>query len=150
VPLDHNHSTPPLCDALSSDSQFIGRCVRRDCVADVGCTDDVTDGDGAVCSAGDAAVGATASDSVDGFASALALSLFSERRLNFLTEWMVDTLRRWDTFLSLFELLVAFLQMSVLGAASTDMLLSLPMLLLESSSESFEAGVPVSTLWLRP
>ena len=44
--------------------------------------------------------------------------------------------RRWDTFLPLFELLVSFLQMSALGTASTDILLSLPMLLLESSSES--------------
>ena len=34
---------------------------------------------------------------------------------------MVDTFRRWETFLPLFELLVSFLQMSALGAASTDM-----------------------------
>ncbi len=42
----------------------------------------------------------------------------------------------WDTFLPFFELVASFLQMSALGAASTDMLLSLPILLLESSSES--------------
>ena len=65
------------------------------------------------------------------------MSLFSDRRLDFLTEWMVDTFRRWATFLPFFELVVSFLQMSALGAASTDMLLSLPMLLSESSSESF-------------
>ena len=45
-------------------------------------------------------------------------------------------LRRLDTFLPLAELLMSFLQMSALGAASTDMLLSLSMLLLEWSSES--------------
>ena len=68
----------------------------------------------------------------------MALSLFSERCLDFLTEWIVDTFRRWDTFLPFFELPVSFFQMSALGAASTDMLLSLLMLLLlsESSSES--------------
>ena len=49
---------------------------------------------------------------------------------------MVDTLRRRDTFLLLVELLVSFLQMSDLCAASTDILLSLSILLLESSSES--------------
>ena len=48
------------------------RCVRRDLVADVGCTDDCTDENGTVCSAGAAAGGTTASGSVDGFASALA------------------------------------------------------------------------------
>ena len=72
----------------------------------------------------------------DAFASGLALSLFSERRLDFLTEWIVDTFRRLNTFLPLLELLVSFLQMSALGAALTDILLSMPMLLLESSSES--------------
>ena len=81
---------------------FVGRCVRRDLVADVVYTDDCSDGNGAVCSAGAAAGGTTASGTVDGFASALALLLFSERRLNFLMKWMVDTLLRWDTFLFLF------------------------------------------------
>ena len=66
----------------------------------------------------------------------LGVSLFSERRLDFLTECMVDTFRRWDTFLPFLELLVSFLQMSALGAASTDILLSLPMLLLDSSFDS--------------
>ena len=56
--------------------------------------------------------------------------------MDFLTECMVDTFRRWDTFLPFLELLVSFFQMSALGAASTDMLQSLPMLLLESSSKS--------------
>ena len=107
---------------------FASRCVRRGCVA----SDDVADGNGAVSLAG----GTTASSSDDAFALGLVLSLFSERRLDFLTEWIVDTFRRWDTFLPLLELLVSFLQMSALGAASTDVLLSLPMLLLESSSES--------------
>ena len=60
----------------------------------------------------------------DGFASGLSLSLSRD----FLTEWIVDTFRRWNTFLPFLELLVSLLR--------TDMLLSLPMLLLESSSES--------------
>jgi hypothetical protein len=60
----------------------------------------------------------------------LSLSLFSDRRLDFLTECMVATFRRWDTFLPFLELVVSFFQMSALGAASTDMLLSLPILLL--------------------
>ncbi len=102
----------------------------------VGCTDKVDDGNGSVFSAGNAASGTVTSCSDDGFVSGLALSLFSERRLDFLTEWIVDTFRRWDTFLLFLELLVSFLQMSVLGAASTDILLSLPMLLSESFPES--------------
>ncbi len=53
---------------------------------------------------------------------------------------MVDTFRRWDTFLPFLELLVSRFQMSALGAASTDMLLSLSMLLSESSSESLPYG----------
>ena len=60
----------------------------------------------------------------------------------------MDTFRRWDTFLPFLELLLSFLQMSALGAASTDMLLSLPMLLSESSSESlacWRLGVLVYT-----
>ena len=68
--------------------------------------------------------------------------------MDFLTEWIVDTFRRWDTFLPFLELLVSFFQMSALGAASTDMLLSLPMLLSESSSESlacWRLGVLVCT-----
>ena len=114
-----------------------GRCVRRDCVDDVGCVDEVVEGAaGAVCPAG----GTTASDSGDAFASGLSFSPFSDRRLDFLTEWIVDTFRRWDTFLPFLELVVSFLQMSALGAASTDMLLSLPRLLLESSSESLDDG----------
>jgi hypothetical protein len=127
---------------------FVGRFARRDCVADVGCTVDGTDGNDAVCSAGTAAGGAIVSESDDGFTSALTLSLFSERRLDFLTEWMVDTFRRWDTFLPLFELLMSFLQMSALGTASTmsalgtastDMLLSLSMLLLLLESVGLHA-----------
>ena len=74
--------------------------------------------------------------SVDDLAPPFELSLFSVRRLSFLTDWMVDTFRRRDTFFPLVGLLVSFLQMSALGAASTDILLSLSMLLLESSSES--------------
>ena len=61
---------------------------------------------------------------------------------------MVDTIRRWDTFLPFLELLVSFVQMSALGAASTDLLLSLPKLLLELSSESLAGwclGVLVCT-----
>jgi hypothetical protein len=50
--------------------------------------------------------------------------------------WSTRSEGRWGTFLPFFELLVPFLQMSALGAASTDMLLSLPMLLSQSSSES--------------
>jgi hypothetical protein len=100
-----------------------GRCIRRDCVDGVGCTDEVGDGNDDVCP-----VGATAASGLnDGFASGLSLSLFSERRLDFLTEWMIDT--------SFLELLVSFLQISSLGAASTYILLSLPMLLSESSSK---------------
>ena len=113
-----------------------GRWVRRGCAADVGCIDEVDDGNDDVCPAGAAAGGAVASGLDDGFASGLSLSLFSDRRLDFLTEWMVDTFRMWDTFLPFLALLVSFLQMSALGAASTDMLLSLPILLLDSSSES--------------
>ena len=75
--------------------------------------------------------------SVDDLAPPFELSLFSVRLLGFLTDcMMVDTLRRRDTFFPLVGLLVSFLQMSALGAASTDILLSLSMLLLESSSES--------------
>ena len=113
-----------------------GRCIRRDCVDGVGCTDEVDDGNDGVRPAGAAASGTVASGLDDVFASGLPLSLFSERHLDFLTECIVDTFRRWDTFLPFLELLVSFLQMSALGAASTNMLLSLPMLLLESSSES--------------
>ena len=109
-----------------------GCCIRRDFVDDVGCAYEVEGAASTCCPAGST----TASGSDDGFASGLSLSLFSERRLDFLTECMVDTFRRWDTFLFFFELLVSFLQISALGAASTDILLSLPMLLLESSSES--------------
>ena len=83
-----------------------GRCIRRDCVDDVGCVDEVEVATGAVCPAG----GTTASGSDDAFfASGLLLSHFSDRRLDFLTEWMVDTFRRWDTFLPFFELVVSFL-----------------------------------------
>ena len=76
------------------------------------------------------------------------MSLFSDRRLDFRTEWMVDTFRRWNTFLPFFELVVSFFQMSALGAGLTDMLLSLPMLLSESSSLSlacWRLGVLVCT-----
>jgi hypothetical protein len=121
-----------------------GRCIRRNCVDDVGCVDEVEGPDGAVCPD----CGTTASGSNDAYASGLSLSLFSERRLDFLTEWIVYTFRRWDIFLPFLELLVSFLQISALGVASTDMLLSLPMLLLESSSESLAGwclGVLVCT-----
>ncbi len=121
-----------------------GRCIRRDCVDDVGCADEVEGAIGAVSSAG----GTAASCSNDAFASGLSLSFFSDRRLDFLTEWIVDTFQRWDTFLPFFEVLVSFFQMSALGAASTDMLLSLPMLLSESSSKSLAClrlGVLVCT-----
>ena len=104
-----------------------GCCVRRDRVDDVDCADEV---EGAA-DTGCPAVATTASGSDDAFASGLSPSLFSDRRLDFLTEWIVDTFRRWDTFLlPFFELVESFLQMSALGAASTDMLL------LESSAES--------------
>ena len=86
------------------------RCIRRDCVDDVGCTDEVEDGNDDICPACAAAGAAVASTLDDGFASGLSLSLFSDRRLDFLTECMVDTFRRWDTFLPLLELLVSFLQ----------------------------------------
>ena len=77
VPLGCNHSTPALCGALSPQCSLVVVCV-----ADVGCTDDGTDGNDAVCSAGTAAGGATVSETDDGFASsALTLSLFSERRV---------------------------------------------------------------------
>ena len=46
---------------------FAGRCVRRGCIAGVGCTDDVADGNGAVCPVGATAGGTTASSSDDGF-----------------------------------------------------------------------------------
>ncbi len=111
-----------------------GRCIRRDCVDDVCCVDEVECAAGAVCPAG----GTTASGSDDAFASGLSLFLFSDRRLDFLTEWIVDTFRRWDTFLPFLELIVSFFQMSALSAASTDMLLSLPMLLSESFFESLD------------
>jgi len=97
---------------------FVGHCFRRCLVNNVGCSDDCSAGNGAVCSAGGAAGGATASGSVDDFASALVLSFLSEICLGFLTAWMVETLRRRDTFLPLFELLVSFLQMSALGAVA--------------------------------
>ena len=125
-------AVPVVLLAVSADC-----CIRRDCVDDVGCAYEVEGAASTCCPAGST----TASGSDDGFASGLSLSLFSERRLDFLTECMVDTFRRWGTFLS-------FLQMSALGAASTDMLLSLPMLLLESSSESlacWRLGVLVCT-----
>ena len=96
-----------------------GGCIRRDRVDDVGCVDEVEGTAGTGCPAG----GTTASGSDDAFATGLSLSLFSDRRLDFLTECMVDTFRRWDTFLPFFELVASFLQMSALGAASTDMLL---------------------------
>ena len=68
-----------------------GRCIRRDCVDGVGCTDEVGDGgNDDVCPADATAV----SGLDDDLASGLSLSLFSERRLDFLTEWMVDTFRR--------------------------------------------------------
>ena len=105
---------------------FADRCAQSGCVASVGCTDNVVDDNGSVCSAGATAGGTIASSSDDGFASGLALSLFSERRLDFLTEWIVDTFIRLDTFLPLLELLVSFLQMSALGAASTDSWSRLP------------------------
>ena len=88
-----------------------GCCARRDCVDDVGCVDEFDDGNADIRSAD--AVAASALD--DGFASGLSVSLFSDRRLDFLTEWIVDTFRRWNTFLPFFELLVSFLQMSALG-----------------------------------
>ncbi len=97
-----------------------------------GCDDESDDDAGAGCPDG----GRTASGLDDTLALGLSSSLFSDRRLDFLTEWIVDTFRRLDTFLPFFELVTSFLQMSSLGAASTDMLLSLPILLLESSSES--------------
>ena len=68
--------------------------------------------------------------------------------MDFLTECMVDTFRRWDTFLPFLELLVSFLQMIALGEASTDILLSLPMLLLESSSESIAGSLMLGCLGL--
>ena len=77
-----------------------GRCIRRDCVDDVGCVDEV---EGAVCPA----CGTTACGSDDAFASGLSLSLFSERRLDFLTEWIVYMIQRWDAFLPFLELLVS-------------------------------------------
>ncbi len=64
-----------------------GRCIRRDCVNDVGCVDEVEGAAGAVWPAD----GTSASGSDDAFASGLSLSLFSERRLDFLTEKIVDT-----------------------------------------------------------
>ena len=121
-----------------------GHCIRRDCVDDVGCVDEVKSAAGAVCPA----CGTTASGSDDAFASGMSLSLLSNRRLDFLTKWIIDMFRRWDTFLPFFELLVSFLQMSALGAASSNVLLSLPMLLSESSSESlgcWRLGVLVCT-----
>ena len=74
-PLGCNHSTPPLCGALSPQYSLV--VLSDDCSA----------GNGSA-----AAGGTTAFGSVDDIASALALSLFSERRLDFLTECMVDTL----------------------------------------------------------
>ena len=68
-----------------------GRCIRRDRVDDVGCVDEVEGADGDVCPA----IGGTVDSGLDdGFASGLSSSLFSERRLDFLTEWIVDTFRR--------------------------------------------------------
>ena len=63
-----------------------GHCTRHDCGDDVGCTDEVGDGNNDVHTAGAAAGGTVASGLDDGFASGLSLSLFSERRLDFLTE----------------------------------------------------------------
>ena len=83
----------------SISAVFIARCFRRGLVADVGCSDDCSADNGAVCSAIGVAGGTTASGSVDNLAPALALSFFSVRRLDFLTKWMVDTLRKRDTFL---------------------------------------------------
>ena len=63
-----------------------------------------------------------------------------------LSGWLTRSEGR--SFLPFFELVVSFLQMSALGAASTDMLLSLPMLLSESSPESlgcWRLGVLVCT-----
>jgi hypothetical protein len=74
-----------------------GCCIRRDCVDDVGCIDEVDDGNDDVRPAGAAAVGSVASGLDDVFASGFSLSLSSERRLDFLTECMVDTLRRWPS-----------------------------------------------------
>ena len=56
-----------------------GRCIRRDCVDDIGCVDEVEGAAGAVCPAS----GTTASDSDDAFASGMSLSLLSNRRLDF-------------------------------------------------------------------
>ena len=52
-----------------------GRCIRRDCVDDVGRVDEVEGAANAVRPAG----GTTASGSDDAFASGLSLSLFSDR-----------------------------------------------------------------------
>ena len=62
------------------------RCIRRDCIDDVGCVDEVESADGDVCPAGATAGGTVDSGLDDGLASSLSLSLFSERRLDFLTE----------------------------------------------------------------
>ena len=86
-------------------------------------------------------------------ASALESSCSLVGSFAFLTEWMVDTLRRRDNSLPLTEPLVSFLQMSDLGAASTDMLLLLSMLLLELSSKSSAScrlGVLVCTRYTFP
>jgi len=103
-----------------------GLYIRRDCVDCVGCADEVDDGNGAGCPDGNSA----ASSSDDGFASGLELSEASGLSNG------VDG-RHVSKVLPLLELLVSFFHMSALGAASSiDMLLSLPMLLLESSFES--------------
>ena len=69
-----------------------GCCIRRDCVDDVRCADEVEGAAGTGCPAD----GTTVSGSDDAFTSGLSLSLFSDRRLDFLTECIVDTFWRWD------------------------------------------------------
>jgi hypothetical protein len=148
VPLGCTHSTPPLCSALSPQCPFV---VVSDVTWSLMSVALTTVQMGMVLSVQLVLQLVVQLPPVRLMALHQpwrALSLFSERRLDFLTEWMVDTFRRWETFLPLFELLVSFLQMSALGAASTDMLLSLSMLLLESSSESLAScylGVLVCT-----
>ncbi len=71
IPLGYSSSLRRLVSAVS---------------AGLGCVDEVGGGNDDVRTAGFAAGGTVASGLDDGFASGLSLSLFSERRQDFLTE----------------------------------------------------------------
>jgi hypothetical protein len=123
VPLDSIRSTPSLCGALSPQCSLV-------VVPDVAAS---------LMSVALTTLQMTIMLSVQ-LVLRLVVQLPTVRVMALHLAWRCPSSRkgvwRWDTFLYLVELLVPFLQMSALGAASTDMLLSLPILLLESSSDS--------------